>query len=101
MTGQKFSSPLLTNNNNKNNNHNNNNNHNHNNNISNVFSSYCSTSILSIEIEISMNHRSSVEKSPAGTIDIIDISMILILKVAWDFELMVLLLLLLIRLSSN
>ena len=33
-----------------------------------------------------MNHRSSAEKSPAG----IDISMILILKVAWHFELMVL-----------
>ena len=37
-----------------------------------------------------MNHRSSAEKSPAGMIDTIDISMILILKVAWDFELMVL-----------
>ena len=33
-----------------------------------------------------MNHRSLAEKTPAG----IDISMILILKVAWHFELMVL-----------
>ena len=37
-----------------------------------------------------MNHRSSAEKSPAGMIDTIDISMILILKLAWHFEFMVL-----------
>ena len=37
-----------------------------------------------------MNHRSSAEKSPAGMIDTMDISMILILKVAWHFEFVVL-----------
>ena len=37
-----------------------------------------------------MNQQSSAEKSPADMIDTIDISMILILMVAWYFEIMVL-----------